>query len=295
MFTLKNKNILITGGAGFIGSELAQELLVLGCRIKIIDKNEKGSPDLKKFLVNHKNLEKFDFIFHLAGNSSIRPSVENPRFDLEQNVGYTLLLLESLKQLKKKPLLIYASSAAVYGIPKKIPIRESDPMLPISPYGISKMAAERYIAFYTQEYGIKSLILRFFSVYGPGQKKQAIFRFSKRMRDNEDIETDFHQNRDFIYINDLLGAILLAVRNCKGEGEVYNIATGQPKTLKEVVKVIARIWGVKPVIKHEKDKISFYTEKVDISKIKKLGFRPKIKFEDGIKKIKEWLEKEKNA
>lgn len=292
---LKNKKVLITGGAGFIGSKLTQKLSLLGCQIKIVDKAKVGSPDLKKFLTNPKNLEKFDLIFHLAGNSSIQPSIENPRFDLEQNVGYTLFLLESLKQLKKQPLLVYASSAAVYGVPQKIPIRESNPLLPISPYGISKMASEHYIAFYAREYGINSLILRFFSVYGPGQEKQIVFKISKDICKNKLVETNFHQSRDFIYIDDLIEAVILVTKSCEGKGEVYNIATGQPRTIKEIAEVASNIWNVRLKIKQKNDKVPSYVEKVDISKIKKLGFQPKIKLEDGIRNIKEWLEKEKNV
>lgn len=295
MRTLKNKKILITGGAGFIGSHLAERLLIKDAQITICDNNEldiKGVKFVKSDLSDYLKKSKlsFDYIFHLAGNSSIASSIQDPLFDYEKNVRSTILLLENLRKLQIKPLLIYASSAAVYGIPQNIPISENDPVLPISPYGISKLSAERYIAFFVREHDIKATILRFFSVYGPGQKKQTIFNLSKKIRDGEKIEIDPRQSRDYIYIDDLIKAMILVAKNCLGEGEVYNIATGKPRTLKEVVETIERVWAIKPVVEFKKSATPLYIEKVNISKIKKLGFKPEVEFENGIKKIKEWFE-----
>jgi UDP-glucose 4-epimerase len=197
---MKNKKILITGGAGFIGSRLVRSFVKQGADVTIIDRLSTGSleniepvldkihliqadlqqPDELKKL----NLSSYDYLFHLAANAYVPTSVENPAFDLNLNLMLTFQILELMRSTKKSPHLIFASTAAVYGNPKKLPITETDPVDPISPYGVSKLAAERYAYVFSKLYGLKTTTLRFFSVYGPGQRKQVVFDMVEKIRQN---------------------------------------------------------------------------------------------------------------
>ncbi len=302
MRTFRNKKILITGGAGFIGSHLAQELLKSGCRITIVDKISSKIPqvksipqNLKRFILNNGLRTGYDFIFHLAGTASVGTSVENPFFDFEENLYQTLILLEALRSLKKSPFLIYASSAAVYGIPKKMPVSEESPTLPVSPYGVSKLAAERYVRVYSELYHLPAVNCRFFSVYGPGQRKQVIFDLISKIQTNPHglaVLGDPNQTLDLIYIDDLLRAIILVTQKSRGLGEVYNIASGKSYKMAEIVRALGATLGIKPIIRYSQDTRpgTNLQWRVDISKIKQLGFRPEITLAKGLTMTQEWFE-----
>ena len=300
MRNFKNKKILITGGAGFIGSNLSQKLLTYGSKITIVDKARLNMPnvksikwDLSRFIFQDGLKEKFDFIFHLAGNSSASYSILEPVKDSEQNIQNTLMLLEALRKLKKSPLLIYFSSAAVYGISKGIPIKESDPTFPLSPYGVSKLAAEKYVSVYCQNFGVEAVILRPFSVYGPGQKKQVVYDLIKKIQENPkhlEVQDSPARSRDFIFIDDLIDAILLVITKGTSDGDVYNVASGVPSTLGKLVKIISQLEKVSPKVKYLPLKTPFYQERADISKLKALGYKAKVSFFDGLKATKEWID-----
>ncbi len=187
----QGKSVLVSGGAGFLGSHLVEQLTSAGAVVTIVDDLSTGhrenlsavsdAVELKVLDIRQSiweqilNDNQYDVIFHLAANAYVPPSVERPAWDYQINLDSTFRLLEALHTIKWPGVLIYASSAAVYGNPVRIPICEDDPTVPISPYGVAKLAAERYNAVYSQLYGLRSASLRFFSLYGPRQRKQVVY------------------------------------------------------------------------------------------------------------------------
>jgi UDP-glucose 4-epimerase len=178
--------------------------------------------------------EPYDAIFHFAANAYVPPSVANPAWDYQINFESTFQLLEAMRAVQHPATLVYASSAAVYGNPLRIPVSETDATFPISPYGVGKLAAERYVAVYSGLYGIRAASLRLFSIYGPRQRKQVVYDLMERISQNRDelfIHGDGTQERDFGYVEDVArAAMIVAERGALG-GEVYNVGSGQPVSI----------------------------------------------------------------
>ena len=303
---IKNKKIMVTGGAGFIGSHLVERLVKEGVFVIVIDDLSKAyskpfpdeiklikmklpNPEFSEILKN----EKPSAIFHLAGTSYVPPSVKYPLKDLQSNTQVTLSILESIRQTAPHIPIVYFSSAAVYGNPKKLPISEDNPVDPISPYGVSKLAAERYVFIYTQIHKIHAASLRLFSVYGPYQKKQVIFDLIDKLHKEPNklfIYGDGSETRDFIYVEDVVRAALLVMEKGKLEGEVYNVASENPISIKELAETIVQVMNLKPNIifsGHVRPGDPLRWES-DISKLKGIGFKPDISIEEGIKRILSW-------
>lgn len=293
MRDITSKKILVTGAAGFIGSHLAAELKKRGGRVTSVDR--KIGQDINKFVHSGGLKKNFDFVFHLAGSASVGESLKNPLRDLEQNLENTLVLLEGLRQLKKPPLLIFASSAAVYGIPKKMPVSENSPTFPVSPYGISKLGAEKYITLYSQLYRLPSIILRFFSVYGPGQRKQVIYDLIKKIQTDPnhlEILGSSTQMIDLIYIDDLVRAMILSAQKSLGLGEVYNLATGKSTKMRTILRLLFQIFKVRPKIKYLKDARpgTNLQWRVNILRLQKIDFQPRVGLSAGLNEVKKWFD-----
>lgn len=296
-----HKNILITGGAGFIGKHLVNALLQKECKITIVDRAigyssdsiEYCCSDIAEYLRDSKKIEKFDVVFHLAGNSHPLPSVNDPLMDFNLNLQLSMLLLEALRKTEKKIKLINISSAAIYGSPEKLPIEEFDKAAPLSPYGVSKLAVENYVTVYSKLYNIKGISVRPFSVFGPGLHKQVIYDlFIKLLKNPDKLEVfgDGSQLRDFIFIEDLINALILVAE--KGTpGDTYNIATGKSYSINDVIKSICTEMDIHPEILYTGAVRSGEPEKwiVDISKIQKLGFLASVDLQLGIKKTFNWI------
>lgn len=307
----RDTRVLVTGGAGFIGSHLVERLVGLGAQVTIIDNLSTGNVgnltnvqtranllvhDLREALSNGTiRLQDYEVVFHLAANSYVPPSVERPLFDFETNLLNSLMLLEGLRSIRNPPRLINASSAAVYGNPISLPIKETDLAFPISPYGVSKLSAERYTAVYSQIYGIPATSLRFFSVYGPRQRKQVVYDLlMKVLNDPAHLEVlgDGTQERDFAYVGDLVDALLLVAEKAPGRGEVYNVASGRAYTIAELIDTICKICKVAPEVRFTGSVRPGDPERwvVDISALRVLGFVPRTELEAGIRAIKSWHE-----
>jgi UDP-glucose 4-epimerase len=302
------KEVLITGGAGFIGSHLAHQLLSDEASVTLLDYHAVPDNPNLEVIAQHVillpldienaldtlKLESFDAIFHLGGNPYVPPSVENPVMDYQKNLHTTFRLLECLR-VNPKPRLIYASSAAVYGNPTKLPIQETDATLPISPYGVSKLACERYVAVYSQLYGVRGSSARMFSVYGAKQRKQVVFDILKKLLANSDeieIFGDGKQERDFCHVQDTVEALLRIAEYAPAQGEVYNVASGVSHSINEIVTTWCKIMNLTPKLNYtgqvrpgEPDKWS-----VDISALKNLGYLPKVTLEQGLLSIKAWYD-----
>ena len=311
MTNLNCKSALVTGGAGFIGSALCEALVQKGARVTIVDNLSNGSrqnieaiasqvdfytmdictPEFSNFLID----SDFDFIFHLAANAYVPPSVKNPEFDFQVNCAGPFHILDTMRRASLHASLIVNSSAGVYGNPSRLPISETDLTVPVSPYGVSKLAMERYLYVFSQLYGIKAASLRLFSVYGPRQFKQIVFDFITKISQNHaelEILGDGTQVRDLIYVKDVVQALLLVSEHAPMNGEVYNTATGRGYTTRELAEIIYQAMGLEPNY--------YYTGCIrpgdphawiaDITKIKNLGFDPAFSLEAGIKKTVEWYQ-----
>lgn len=303
--------ILVTGAAGFIGSTLAGELLLQGHHVTGIDNlNRYYSPELKrrnlealkksrefKFILGSvldksalKKTGKVEVVFHEAAVAGVRPSLKKPMMYLENNTIGTLRLLEHFRDVER---FIYASTSSVYGdVPEsQLPIKESQEKRPISPYGLSKLHGEQWCKLFSRLYGLKTVSLRLFTVYGPRQRPdEAIGRFISAMLSGNPLEIygDGNQTRDFTFVGDVVNAHILAME--KGEG-VYNIGSGKSITVNELVKAISRVTGKNPKIIHtEKQAGDVENTRADITLARNdLGYGPKQTLESGLKKHTEWI------
>lgn len=311
---LKNKKILVTGCAGFIGSFVTEALLQKGAKVFGIDDLSSGSLLNMQTFQNNKYftftkgdvgkqnlieplIKKVDVIYHAAVRG-LGISTANPLSELQVNVEATLKLLElTLKHKVEK--FLYTSSASVYGNVSKLPENEQDPTFPLSPYGVSKLAAERYCMAYHKLYDIPIVCLRYFNVYGPRQRWDSvyggvvsIFLYNTLRNKPLPIYGNGKQTRDFTYIHDAVQASIAAFESNKTVGHVINIASGKEYTVNELAKLVKKVSGKKDLkIEYVKGRlIDNINRRVgDISLAKKiLNFTPSTSLEQGLKKTYQW-------
>ena len=300
---------LITGGAGFIGSNLVMRLIKLGHKITVLDNLSTGRlsnldpvKNKIKFVnidisVSKKSIKKYfkniDWVFHLAGLADIVPSIKKPKRYFKVNVIGTKNILEASKNAKIKKL-IYAASASCYGIPKKNPTDEKSKIDPQNPYALTKFHGEQLIIKWAKLYNMPNVSLRFFNAYGPKSRKKGnyasvfgVFLAQKLAKKPLTIIGNGKQTRDFIHIFDLVDVIIKAAK--KGiPGEVYNIGSGKETSINSVANIIGGKKIYIPKRSGEADK-----SLADISKIKSLtSWKPKISIKQGthmlLKNINEW-------
>ncbi|TSA45603.1 SDR family NAD(P)-dependent oxidoreductase [bacterium] len=307
--------ILITGGAGFIGSNLAKKLMDRGDKVVIIDNfNDYYDPRLKYdrikiFLKGYKfklykgdirdaklvekifSAERPDKVVHLAAMAGVRNSLRDPKLYFDVNVMGSLNLLEAAVKYKIKNF-VFASSSSVYGNNKKQPFSESDPVdTPISPYAASKKADELIAHTYHHIYGLNVTALRFFTVYGPwGRPDMALFLFTDAISKGRPIKVFNYgkMSRNFTYVDDIVSGTITVLDKCKGYG-VINIGGDKEETLLRFIEVIEQNMG-----KKAKKKMmpiqpgDVPTTVADIKKLRKLGWKPTTRIEKGIKNFVEW-------
>jgi UDP-glucose 4-epimerase len=236
---------LVLGGGGFIGRALVRELRDRGIRVTVVTRS--GPPeqavewltaDLASVEVGRIAAERgVDTIFDLGGSADAPGSLSAPLDDLQSNGEQTLRTLESLRAMPATPLYVYASSAAVYGRALRVPIAEDDLTVPLSPYAVSKLSAEHYVSLYQRVHGQPGMSLRLFSVYGPGQRKQAIFELIRQALGPTDtlrVNAPADVTRDFIFIDDVVAAMIALAERAPGAGEIYNVASGRETTMGEL-------------------------------------------------------------
>ncbi|MCL0064800.1 GDP-mannose 4,6-dehydratase [Dehalococcoidia bacterium] len=308
---IKGKRILVTGGAGFIGSHLVDALVERGAIVTVMDKlslgkeiniNEKAKfikADILDYRQCIKAVEGKDLIFHLAASATTRESSmgwKDPVFDYQVNAIGTLNLLRALSQQSSKAKFLYTSSAAVYGNPEFTPISEDHPLKPISPYGISKLAGEKYCYAYFKEYGINTVILRIFNPYGPRQPRYVMFDLLKKLCENpKELEVlgDGEQARDYCYVSDTVNALILAAEKSQAES-IYNVGGGKAITIREVAEKLVKSLGLESETRIYYTGITWRgdvrTLIADISKIQReLSFKPQIGIENGLAKFRDWF------
>ena len=320
------KTYLITGGAGFIGSTLADKLLEKDFNVIVVDnfnnfydpqikennvKNNLNNPKYKlervdirdeKALENVFNENKIDGIFHLAAMAGVRPSIEDPILYQQVNGIGTQVLLEQAKKHSIKNLVM-ASSSSVYGNCKEVPFREDFIVdFAISPYAATKKANEVMAHVYHKLFDMNIIMLRFFTVFGPRQRPDlAINKFTRLMLEGKEIPMfgDGTTSRDYTFVNDIVDGIIKSMEYEEKNENVYeilNLGNSSPISLKGMIDIIGKVLNIEPVINQlpmqPGDVERTYA---DISKAKKLiGYEPKTSFEDGIKKFVEWYKENSN-
>jgi UDP-glucose 4-epimerase len=305
MVSTKNK-VLVTGGAGFIGSHLVHLLSVRGDAVTVVDGNParafspfpEGTRVVQMRLpdpgfVEMVKREKYNWLFHLAGTAYVPPSIENPVADLNANAGVTVHVLETMARFSPSTKVVYTSSAAVYGNPETLPITEGHPTLPISPYGVSKLASEKYTTVYHHVHKMKTAALRLFSVFGPGQAKQVIFDLAgKILRHPARVEVygTGQETRDFVYVGDVVSALVHVMENGSLQGEIYNVASGVSVSIKTLATTIARVLGADPSFEftgvvRPGDVLRW---EADIHRLLSIGWRPQTSLEDGLQQTLSW-------
>jgi nucleoside-diphosphate-sugar epimerase len=301
------ERVLVTGGAGFIGSHLVDKLVEEGFYVIVLDNFSSGSRenlslnfgkpnfclvdgDVCEKVDVRKALRDIDVVFHFAAVVNVDFSLKNPALVNEVNVHGTLNVLEeSLNAGVER--FVYASSCAVYGEPVYLPIDEEHPTRPISPYGVSKLAAEHYCRVYNEVYGLETVCLRFFNVYGPrqmgGPYGGVIMKFIDRLRCGESpiVYGDGRQTRDFVFVKDIIDACLRAMecKNCVGE--VINVGSGVETSINELVKVLIELFGihdVKPIYAEARVR-DINRSYADLKRARKLlHYRPKTSLSEGL-------------
>jgi len=305
----QHERVVVTGGAGFIGSHLVEALTREGAEVTVIDNLSTGHRDnllgvtgkiaFQELDIRHAAwpevlADGYDVIFHLAGNAYVPPSVERPGWDFQSNLIATFRLVEALREMQWPGRLIYASSAAVYGNPARLPICEEDPTLPVSPYGVAKLAAERYVAVYSQLYGLKGVSLRLFSLYGPRQRKQVVYDLIEKIVRNPGelpIYGDGTQVRDFNYVEDTVRAAMLVALRSPLRGEVYNVASGRECSIHELAGTLCGILRVQPRFLYSGSVRPGDAQRwtVNIARLTALGYLPEMSLEQGLRRTVEWF------
>jgi len=310
---LEERRILITGGAGFIGSHLAEALVEQNNSVKIYDnfnsyyfnkeaninrlKEAKNCTIIKGDILDLDNLKKsigedIELVFHIAAQPGVRFSVKTPLKTNEINVTGTINMLVAVQNSNAEKL-INASSSSVYGPPKYLPIDEKHPTDPISPYGASKLAAEKYCKAFYRVYGIDVCSLRFFTVYGPRQRPDmAIHIFTQKILRNEPptIFGDGNQTRDFTFVDDTVSGIIASAEAKDTAGEAFNLGKGERYSVNDLISLLIKATGssVKPIFtKKMKGDVSHTW--ADVTKAKKvLGYNPQTSIEEGLQKFVKW-------
>lgn len=254
---ITGQTVLVTGGAGFIGSNIA-EALVADNTVRVLDNLSAGSrdtvPDGAELIVGDIRdedclvaaMDGVDLVFHEAAVVSVARSTEAPMTTNRTNVNATLRLLEGAR--KQDARVVFASSAAVYGHPESVPVAESHPMQPTSPYGVSKLAADQYVRLYASLYDVPTVALRYFNAYGPGQPggdySGVITTFVEQALAGDPITVhgDGEQTRDFVHIDDIVRANLRAATT-SAVGAAYNVGTGETVTIASLAERIREVAG----------------------------------------------------
>jgi UDP-glucose 4-epimerase len=238
--------------------------------------------------------KQFEAIFHLAGHASVSESVRQPRLDLEKNLIGTVNLLEAVRQSLPHARILFASSAAVYGEGTGQAIQETDPLAPRSPYGVGKLAAERYMHVYASVYGLRTAILRLFPVYGPRLRSLVMYDLMRKIVENPYelfIYGDGTQVRDFVHVSDVAEAFLAVAEKASLEGEVYNVAAGEPVSIRDVARMICTRMKVAPQFVFSGQVQPGVSERwsADISRLGAIGYQPRIRLDDGLTDTVAWF------
>jgi nucleoside-diphosphate-sugar epimerase len=303
---------LVTGGAGFIGSNLVKRLVEKGYSVRVLDNFATGlranladfinnieliEGDIRDFWTVVKATQGIDHIIHQAALPSIPRSIDNPLTTTEVNINGTLNILEAAR-LSDVQRIIYASSSSVYGDSPQMPKNEDMKPMPKSPYAITKLAGEEYCMNFYNLYGLETVALRYFNVFGPRQNptsqySSVIPKFINMLKNkqNPTIFGNGKSSRDFTYIDNVVDATILAIEKKTAVGNIINIACNKGYTLNELVEKLNKIMGINMPASYSPEKLGDIKHSLaDISKATNiLGYKPRIDFEEGLKKTVDWF------
>jgi nucleoside-diphosphate-sugar epimerase len=305
---------LVTGGAGFIGSNIAEELVRMGEEVVVLDDLSTGNAsNLDAFLTDitfiegdirdgdtvARALEGVDYVLHQAALASVPRSIENPVLVHDVNVNGTLTMLERSRSAGVQ-CFVYAASSSAYGDSESLPKTEDMQPRPLSPYAVSKLAGEHYCGVYSNVYGLPTVSLRYFNVFGPRQDPTSQYAavvpiFISRLLEGGRaiIYGDGEQSRDFTYVKNVVDANLLAVRSGKAGGQMVNVACGSRYTVNELYERIKAILGSsEEPIYEESRRGDVKHSQADVTKARELfGFSCSVSFEEGLEKTVDWYKK----
>ena len=303
---------VVTGGAGFIGSNIVGALTRDGCPVTVLDNLSSGYesnlrpfPAVRFFKGDVRDpeavataLEGADVVFHLAASVGNKRSIDDPVTDAEINVLGTIRVLEAARKYGVRKIVV-TSSAGIFGELKTLPIREDHQVEPDSPYGCTKLCQEKLCLAYAKLYGIDAVALRYFNVYGPNQRFDAygnvipIFAFSMLRGEPITIFGDGEQTRDFIHVDDVVQANIKAARTPSVTG-AYNIASASRITINELVRLLERASGITPKVSHGPERPGDVRHSLaDISKAQAaFGFSPIVGLEEGLRDYMQWAKQE---
>jgi len=303
--------VLVTGGAGFIGSNLVRALLERGDEVRVLDNFSTGNRanlegldleivegELRSYERVHNAVRGMELVYHLGALGSVPRSVQDPLTSSAVNVEGTLNVLLAARD-ENVQRVVFSSSTSVYGSTRRLPTTEDTATDPISPYGVAKLAAERYCVSFSRVYeSFESVVLRYFNVFGPRQSPVSQYagvvpRFVTAIAAGEPIDVygDGEQSRDFTYVGNIVNATILASEADGASGEIFNVAAGAPASVNEIADLIGGILG-KPVERrhHPRRAGDIRDSWADLSKAERvLGYRPETALADGLRHTVEYL------
>jgi UDP-glucose 4-epimerase len=305
MHSWSGSAVLVTGGAGFIGSHLVDRLVAAGARVRVLDNLQAGSEtnlaqarphidlrpaDLRDAAAVEDAVRGCEVVFHLGANASVPVSVDDRAYDFSTNTLGTFHLVDAAIRHGVRRI-VHASTAAVYGPPRYTPVDEAHPLDPISPYGGSKLAAERLLFAYAHVFGFELAVTRIFNTYGPRQPRYVAYDLlTKLTRDPKRLEVlgTGEQRRDYCYVADMIEALVLAGSTAAPEPVILNVSGGRTVSIRELVALILETRGLRdtevvyglPSWKGDIDVLSG-----DIRKIRALGWHPTVPLEEGLRRL----------
>ena len=309
MQELRDRRVLVTGGAGFVGSNLVKRLLKDGARVTVLDdlftgRRENLPADGFTFVegsvcdrvIVEKLIKDHPIVFHAAARNIV-VSTKNPREDFETNIGGTLNILLAAREAKTERV-IYTSSTSVYGNPRYLPINEDDHLSLLTPYAVSKLAGENYAMAFYESYGLRTTAVRYSNIFGPGQDPAnpycgVVAKFIESLFAGRSpmIHGDGNQTRDFTYVDDAVTATLLAGVSDRAVGEVFNVGTGVETRVNELAAALIKITGVAVTPTHtdRRDVDNIRRRVVNIEKTRRaLRWTPETTLETGLERTVEW-------
>lgn len=310
---MQYQNVVVTGGAGFIGSHLVDKLVEEECQVTVIDNLISGNlkfiehlkdqidfvkADIRDEDILQKICSRKDTIFHFAADPDVRSSVDNPTKSFNVNVQGTFLVLECMRRLKIPNIVFASSGGTLYGQVDTFPTPEETPFRPISAYGATKAVAEAYLSAYAASYGITAVSLRYANIFGPRSTHGVMVDFYHKLKkDSKKLEIlgDGKQIKSYLYITDCIEASLTAAKSVEKGYEAFNIGTDSWMSVKEIADIITNELGLKKIKYDYTGGEAGWTGDVykmllSIDKMKTLGWTPKVSTEEGIREYIRWLE-----
>ncbi|MGH7827502.1 MAG: SDR family oxidoreductase [Candidatus Binatia bacterium] len=304
--------ILVTGGAGFIGYHIVRRLLEDGNRLRVIDNLSTGKEDriddlrasmefvqadLADPVVSDDVVRGMDYVVHQAAVPSVQRSIEDPVGTNRSNITATVNLLESCRKHRIRRL-VYAASSSAYGDTEVLPKTEDMTPTPLSPYALQKLVGEHYCKLYTSLFGLETVSLRYFNVFGPSQDPRSEYSavipmFVGRLLSGQSLRVygDGEQSRDFTYVENVVQANVLALRAAHAAGKVFNVGCGSRITLNQLIRFIERILGVRAVVEYVAPRSGDVRHSLaDINMAREvLGYEPRVMVREGLKRTVEWF------